>query len=246
MGFRVEDLPDTELEVLNDLLPWAFFTVDSKGRNFGKPYSSSKRAKEQTIPDRRIVDFNAKYPLAGQTVLKVGRFEGIHTCAYSELAEKVIAIDSRIENVVKTMVRCSLYGYNPEVYRVDLEEPLPNYIDLQCDVLSHIGVLYHLTDPVGHLFEISKLTGKVLLLDTHVAKKGAKLEEYSVNGESYAYMEYKEKGRKPPFAGMKDHAKWLLLECLMNVLEKCGFVGINLIEERNEKNGLRVLIYAAR
>jgi len=45
---------------------------------------------------------------------------------------------------------------------------------------------------------------------------------------------------------MYDHSKWLRLEDIMNVLRIAGFRNVNVIEERQERNGPRVLLMAER
>ena len=239
-------MSDQDLSVLNELLPWASYVLDEQGRAFGQAYSSSKRAQAQIIPDSRIVELDRRLPLKNLTVVELGCFEGHHTCALAERASRVIAIDSRIENVVKTLVRCAMFGYRPEVELVDLEEKLPDAVDLNCDVLHHVGVLYHLSDPVAHLVELCAKTSKLVMLDTHVARPDDKMSSYQSCGKTYPYFSYQEPGRAEPFAGMKDHAKWLREEDLVGLLKSCGFSQVDVSERRDERNGLRILLYATR
>lgn len=239
-------LKDGDLERLNCLLPWSSFIVDWQGRQFGKPWSSTKRALPQEIPDRRIVELHRRFPLTTRKVLEIGCFEGIHTIALSRLARQVIAVDSRIENVVKTIVRCAVFGESPTVLPWNAEERWPAEVELSCDVLHHVGVLYHLVDPVGHLNSILPHVIDAVMLDTHVAPENAELDEYAVEGRVFRYLPYREGGREEPFAGMSDHAKWLLEEDLIRMLHEAGFDEVDVAERRNERNGPRLLIYAAR
>jgi tRNA (mo5U34)-methyltransferase len=243
---RVESLPDEELVILNELLPWAAYVVDGRGRRFGAAYSATKRAEAQLVPDPRIVELDRRLPLRDLRVLEVGCFEGIHTSALCGLASSVIAVDSRVENVVKTIVRCSLLGRHPDVWRVDLEEPRNEALDLSCDVMHHVGVLYHLTDPVRHLNEYAPLVRKAIMLDTHVAPDHGRLSTYSSCGEQWSYRRYEEAGRAAPFAGMRDHAKWLRERDLVRLLVSLGFEHTDVAERRSERNGARVLIFAER
>lgn len=111
----VDDLSDADLSRLNDLLPWQCFTLDSNGRRFGKQASAKKRNLPQAIPDHRITELNRRFPLAGLSVLEVGCFEGVHTIALAGYGAKVVGIDSRIENVAKTMVRTWSFGFEATV-----------------------------------------------------------------------------------------------------------------------------------
>jgi hypothetical protein len=65
-------------------------------------------------------------------------------------------------------------------------------------------------------------------------------------GKSYPYWRYREGGRADAFSGMYDHAKWLPLATLQEVLRAAGFADIEVAEMRQERNGLRTLLFAQR
>jgi tRNA (mo5U34)-methyltransferase len=153
----VDALADEELKALNRILEWSCFTADGAGRRFGRRAWAGKRETPQPIPDPRIVLLNQKIPLAGLHVLEVGCFEGVHTIGLSRFAGKVTAVDARIENVVKTMVRCGFFECTPHVFKCDLEKAEDAARLPQADVLHHVGVFYHLVDPVAHLRTFSRL-----------------------------------------------------------------------------------------
>ena len=96
---------------------WNCFVVDSNGRRFGNQAYQNKRSQPQTIPDKRILLMDEYFSLADKHVLEVGCFEGIHTIGLSKYANRVTAVDSRIENIVKTIVRCSLFGFHPTIFK---------------------------------------------------------------------------------------------------------------------------------
>ena len=241
----VDLLPDEEFARLNAMLPWAAFVVDSHGRRFGRPYSDNKTTVAARIPDKRIVELDRRFPLASRRILELGCFEGIHTVALARAAASVVAVDGRIENVVKTAVRCAAFGCFPTVLWWDAEEPPPS-VSLEADVAHHVGVLYHLTDPVTHMIELSPLVREAILLDTHIADEGASLEVYELHGARWWYREFRESGRENPFAGLMDHAKWLSLEDLVRLLHECGFEHVDVARDKVERNGRRVTIYAHR
>ena len=241
----VEALTDEDLRELNGLLPWQCFTVDAQGRPFGRPAWQGKRVDPQQIPDPRIEQLDARFGLAGKSVLEIGCFEGVHTIALAQRAESVIAIDSRVENVVKTMVRCGFFGLRPEVFVFDVDTPdAPPLPDV--DACHHVGVLYHLVDPVAHLERLLPHVRHGIMLDTHIARPGETNAEYTVGGTTYRYSHYDEGGRADVFSGMHDHAKWLLLEDLQSILRAAGLTRIDVAEERDERNGPRILLYAER
>lgn len=243
---RVDMLSDDDVRMLNEMLPWQCFTLDGRGRRFGKPASLIKRNAPQRIPDRRIVELNRRVPLAGLHVLEVGCFEAIHTIALADHGARVTAIDSRIENVLKTVVRLWAFGLAADVFVCDVERAADFDRVPEVDVTHHVGVLYHLADPVTHLRRVMARTRKAIMLDTHYAAEGEAIRRYSVDGRDYGYKHYQEKGRAAAFAGMYDHAKWLPLDTLTSLLKEGGFPRVDVAELRDERNGPRTLIYATR
>lgn len=241
----LSELPDEELAMLNKLLPWSAFIIDEKERIFGKAYSAEKRNEPQTLPDRRIVELDRRYGLKDKRVLEAGCFEGIHTAALANLGASVAAFDGRIENVIKTLVRCWALQAKAEVFFWNLEHTQPASVDIKCDIFHHMGVLYHLTNPIAHMQATLPSVGQALMLDTHIAPEG-ELVKACENGFDYRFYNFKESGRLPPFAGLGDHAKWLALEDLVAFIRLSGFNHIDVAEQRNERNGPRVLIYAHR
>lgn len=241
----INNLKDEELERLNALLPWAAFVLDRHGRSFGQAYSPKKRSDPQVIPDPRIIELDRRYGLMGKHVLEAGCFEGIHTVGLLQKGATVSAFDGRIENVVKTLVRCWAFDVNADVFFWNLEEEKPSSASIECDILHHVGVLYHLMDPVGHLATVLPHVRHAVMLDTHIAPEAEGTQAES-DGFAYRYINFKEAGRAPPFAGLGDHAKWLGLDDLVGFLEHSGFGSVDVAERRDERNGLRVLIYAHR
>lgn len=240
----VELLDDSDLESLNALLPWHCFTVDRKGRPLGRPAWSGKRDAPELIPDRRIELFHERFGLTDSHVLEVGCFEGIHTIALCDRAGRVTAVDGRIENVVKTIVRCSMFDRHPTVLTCDLERPETAASWLQADLCHHVGVLYHLSDPVRHLRRLGAWTGRGLMLDTHYSEPESTDDAYEVDGERFAFKRFGE--GTDPFSGMESHAKWITLDDIERVLNSAGFDTVEIVERRQERNGPRVLLFAEK
>ena len=242
----VDLLSDSDLIELNDILNWNCFTVDRHGRRFGNAAWQGKRNKPEVIPDRRILLLNDRFDLATKHVLEFGCFEGSHTIGLCQYAKKVTAIDARIENVVKTIVRCAFFGYCPIVFKWDVEEKPLDLDLLETDVAYHIGVLYHLKDPVRHLLDLGRFIQRGLLMDTHYALEEEVRESYEVNGRVYRYKRYREPDSSEVFAGIYDHSKWLMLHDITDSLSQAGFTKVEVIERRNERNGPRVLLIGER
>lgn len=242
----VDILNDEDLAELNNMLHWNCFTSDSHGRRFGMAAWGSKRDKPETIPDQRIVMMNDRFDLSDKHVLEVGCFEGIHSLGLLQYARKVTAVDARMDHVVKTIVRCAMFGYTPTVFGYDVESIPSDVSLLQADLVHHVGVLYHLKNPVGHLLDLGRYIKNGVMLDTHYCLAEDATEKYSVQGKEYAYKRYLEYGKKEAFSGMYDHSKWLLLEDIVACLKETGFDQVEIIEKRDERNGPRVLLFAER
>ena len=243
---HVDRLSDDDLSELNRLLSWKCFTTDAAGRRFGMPARIDKRNVPQQIPDYRTPLLQAEFSLEDKHVLEIGCFEGVHTVGLAMLARQVTAVDSRIENVVKTMVRTGFYGFPVQVFRCDIEDSQDRSRLPRVDIVHHIGVLYHLKDPVSHLLSLGDLARVGVMLDTHIAKPEEASLSYVASGRKIPYKHYREGGLADPFAGMYDHAKWLTVDTIRSLLGEAGFGKVRIAEERNERNGPRVLLFAAR
>lgn len=241
----LDGLDDGDLERINHLLPWQCFTVDGRGRRLGKAAWAGKRVQPQAIPDPRIERLDELIGLSGRHVLEVGCFEGVHTIALADRAARVTALDARVDNVVKTAVRCSLYGVHVDVDVCDLEKEPPGSERLACDVVHHAGVLYHLLDPVTHLKTLLAGVRHGLMLDTHYARDDEVDATYRAAGRDWQVRDFREGGRQDVFSGMYDVARWLRLSDLRLIVEEAGFE-VLVEEPRNERNGARLLLVAVR
>jgi tRNA (mo5U34)-methyltransferase len=228
------------------LLPWAAYVVDAKGRKFGNAYSTIKRNVAQEIPDRRIVELNKRYGLKNKTILEVGCFEGIHTIALANQGANVVAVDGRIENVLKTIVRCHFFDVVAKVQWWDLEKNKPANVTSKCDILHHVGVLYHLADPIAHLDTLLDDVGSVIMLDTHVAPHTGERVRTNHKDFGYSCTLFNESGREAPFAGLTPTARWVDSNDLLSFVKSKGFSHAEIAEHRDERNGPRVLIFAHR
>jgi tRNA (mo5U34)-methyltransferase len=238
-------LGDSDLIELNNILNWNCFTLDRGGRRFGNAAWQGKRSSPEVIPDSRILLLNDRFELATKHVLEIGCFEGIHTIGLCQYAKKVTAIDARIENVVKTIVRCAFFGFRPTVFTCNVEDGMVDTASIEADVACHIGVLYHLKDPVRHLLNLPTFIREGVLLDTHYATEEEAQKTYEANGKEYRYKKYREVNSSV-FSGVYDHAKWLRLTDIVQILSDSGFKRVDIVETRKERNGARALLLGQR
>ncbi|PUE35478.1 DUF1698 domain-containing protein [Limnohabitans sp. Hippo4] len=238
-----EHLSDLDLAVLNRLLPWKCFTEDSLGRKLGHQAWEGKRSESQEIPDLRIIKLNEIISLANKSVLEVGCFEGVHTIGLLSFTPTVVALDSRIENVTKTLTRCSAYGVFPKTYVLDIDNEEQTTSLPEFDILHHVGVLYHLLDPVTHLNKLLPKIQTAVLLDTHYATEEMANQ---TNEAGYKYFEYKELGYDDVFSGMASTSKWLLKTHIFELLTKNGFSSLTVLSDKIERNGPRISLVASK
>ena len=243
-GSVLRTISNEQLSDFNLLLPWSAVTPDEDGRNVGRPWANHKRSTVSPLPEKRHRLFDAVLPLAGRHVLEVGCFEGIHTLSLIDFGARVTAVDARMENILKTLCRLWIYGRTADVVLWNLELAAPATAPDAWDVLHHIGVLYHLTDPVGHLNTLLARTREAVLLDTHIAQDVASTDGVYASGERY--FTFSERPTSGPFAGMEDHAKWLVLEDLVELLRRNGFGRVEVVNDRQERNGRRICLFAFR
>ena len=238
------NLPDSDLEEINTMLPWYAAAPLPDGRLLGRlDARAGKRKQPGRIPDKRIVRLNDVVPLRSLRVIEVGCFEGIHTMGLLQFSDDVTAIDVRPINVVKTAIRVSLSGLRARVAVQDVEKLDPNFG--RFDLMFHCGVLYHLLNPAEQLLTMGALVEHVFL-DTHVARDEPKISERVIGSTTYQGAFHDEGGWSDPFSGRDPTAFWLTLDSVKSLLKAAGFVKQDLWEVREERNGPRISLLASK
>jgi 2-polyprenyl-3-methyl-5-hydroxy-6-metoxy-1,4-benzoquinol methylase len=241
--FRKLKIPDSTLSEINSMLDWRAGTL-LDGRILGRlGVTPGKRTSPGRIPDYRIEKLHQLVNLTGKSILEVGCFEGIHTLGLKLYSDDVTAIDIRPLNVVKTLARLSMHGANAKVFVADVEELSAEFG--QFDVVFHCGVLYHLMSPVEHLLSLGPVCNTIFL-DTHVARDEAAIIERKAGEFLYRGAYHGEADWLDPFSGKDAQSFWLTKESLREALLGAGFSLLTLIEDREERNGPRVAILAAK
>jgi len=229
---RISCFDDASYSKLDVMLPWTSYLDFHNGHTMGTPWSSRKRGKAQPFPDSLIVKLNERIPLHDLSILEVGCYEGHHSASLALYSNDVWAIDGRIENVIKTLVRTWVSNCEDRVKTnlVDLEK-----YNLQSamrilgrvepfDLIYHRGVLYHLSHPVQHLKECANISKRYIYLHTQIANNEAANMDIIVDDSKYRVFQYKEpKVSVSPFSGITTHAYWLTQDSLLNALDKLGF-----------------------
>lgn len=252
---RLVSFDQANLERLNTLLPWSSFVNLGPRGVIGAPWSAAKRQVPTVVPDRLVEQLNQRVPLAGLSVLELGCFEGHHSLSLAQHAAQVWAIDGRIENVIKTLVRVWMAGQERKVsvQLLDLEQaPLRDQLAAlgrtePFDVLHHRGVLYHLSNPVDNLVQCGEVTRRHLYLHTQIAAPGQADATLEHTTGSYEVFRYRERSAGfAPFAGITAYAHWLTRASLEQLLKTIGFPKVEVLAENQERNGLRLELIASR
>ncbi|MFT3755786.1 MAG: DUF1698 domain-containing protein [Pseudoxanthomonas sp.] len=228
---------------INKSLPWYAATALPDGRVVGSLNARrGKREVLEPIPDKRITRLDEAVGLEGKRVLELGCFEGIHTIGLCSCGADVTAVDLRVQNVIKTHARLSVYGVSADVFVLDVEDPavrLPRF-----DVVFHCGVLYHLEEPVQHLRRLLPLCDAIYL-DTHIAREEESSAVLESGGRTYHGRHFIEGGWADPFSGRGAGAFWLRLSDIEAILAEEGFA-CDVWGVREERNGPRVGLFGLR
>jgi 2-polyprenyl-3-methyl-5-hydroxy-6-metoxy-1,4-benzoquinol methylase len=243
-----------QIEKLNSLLPWSTL-VSYGGTLQGAPWDNKKRSSVHRIPDTHIEELRPR--IEGKRILEIGCHEGVYTLGLAKYAKSVVALDGRVDNIIKTLVRVWLANKLGaiQVVCMDLEElNVPRLAKADgegyvFDLIHHNGVLYHLSNPLAHLDNIlDNNPSRVLFLDTHVAGEMQCEDAYHHDGITYNVHKYAEPASRTysPFAGITTESTWLRVDDLVNYLCKKGFATIEQKAIREERNGLRCRIICKR
>lgn len=232
---------DAALAEFNAMFEWRAAAALPDGRLLGA-LTEEKRPHVNAIPDRRIQMLDKFIGLRDRDVLEIGCFEGIHSVGLCSFGARLTAIDVRPANVAKTLLRLSLHGQSARVAVADCESLPP---DTRFDTVFHFGVLYHLMNPVEHIHQLAGLC-EYLYLDTHYALEATVNTRMRYEGVTYAALEVDEGGWHDPFSGKDATAVHLSYRSLMTALSAAGFANQRTVQFRDERNGPRVLILAAK
>lgn len=155
-------LSDQQLEDLQDAIAWETAMRLSDGRVLGRP---GKRGTISEPGDFRVRALESKLGLADKRVLELGCHEGIHTVQLASVAGEVVGVEVRPKNVVGALTRLFVHDVrNARIVLGDVRDLEASFGTF--DVLFHVGVLYHLLDPVEHLYRVAPMADAILL-DTH-------------------------------------------------------------------------------
>jgi tRNA (mo5U34)-methyltransferase len=237
-------LTDLELQGFQTALDWKTGLQLPDGRLLGV---AGKRGKVSVGVDPRVQLVADRLQPRHKHILELGCCEGIHTVQLARICRHVTALEVRPSNIACALVRLFVHDVHNATVKLwdvrDLDESFGRF-----EILFHVGVLYHLIDPVEHLFRIRELANE-LVLDTHVCLDDTRFPRADVtyDGRTYrAHLYEGESGWFERFSGLEPNSRWLHRDALLQVLRDAGFATADLVDERIERNGPRVTLLARR
>ncbi len=123
-----------------------------------------------------LANLNLPMSLEGRSVLDIGAFDGFYSFeAAKRGARRVLATDSYVWNGHWTQAGFLLareaLGLDDfvEDRNIDVMDLSPEALGETFDVVLFLGVLYHLSDPIGALRRVASVCDGLLLLETETA-----------------------------------------------------------------------------
>lgn len=237
----MQNWTDDQLAEFQAAHSWSTARPIPDGRMLGAGKTGTSRS------DPRVEAVRARLG-EGLRVLEVGACEAQHTVLLAPFCREVVAIEVRPKNVVGALIRQLVNGVrNVQNLVMDVRDvPVESG---PFDLVFHVGVLYHLPNPVEHLYQIGRLGASALLLDTHYATDA--LEKFPLrtichDGESYRARIYREKGWADAFSGVEGSSAWLYREDLLALVAGIGLPRIEILRDEQERNGPRIGLLARR
>jgi tRNA (mo5U34)-methyltransferase len=234
---------DRQLSDFQSAVAWKTGYELPDGRLLGVP---GKRGNVARGLDPRVRAVMDHLEPAGKRILEIGCCEGGHTVQLAATCAEVVGLDVRPHNIVGALVRSFVHGVSNVRFGVaDVRDIGDNYGTF--DIVFHVGVLYHLDDPVAHLARIAALAPD-LMLDTHYADDSLDWPstELTHAGRRYAARLYREGGWDDVFSGAQPTSAWLIRDDLFRCLRDVGYSSIQLLDDRMERNGPRLTLIARR
>lgn len=234
-------LTDQQLHDFQTALAWKTGAALPDGRTLGVP---GKRGNVTAGTDPRVRLVLERLQPADKTVVEFGSCEGIHTVQLAGVCKSIVGLEVRPHNVACALAR--LFVHDVRNARLELRDVRDADARLGTfDIAFHVGVLYHLTDPVSHLARVAGMAPD-LVLDTHYATDdlGWPRTELAWGGKTYRGRVYREGGWAEVFSGVEPTAVWLYRDDLLQLLRDVGYDTVEVTDDRRERNGPRFTVLA--
>ena len=133
--------------------------------------------------------------VSGNTVLDIGAWDGFFSFQAEKFgASKVVAVDPFMWNGnqwgSKKGFTLAQQALNSKVQDIDLDSISEIETFDPFDVVLFLGVFYHLKDPLTLLEKVSKITNKMLILETELDMRNNDFPMMSFNYDQQVYADY--------------------------------------------------------
>ncbi len=237
-------LTQEQYEEFQSVVEWETASPLPDGRLLG---DAEKRGCLVPSPDHRIEKLAQRFGSDLDSILELGPCEGYFTVQLAKLCKRLVSVEARPKNIVCTMIRAFLYELrNVEIQLKDVRELDDSFG--RFDVLFHSGVLYHLANPVEHLFQIRHLSDRIYLETHYLSDDDVRFPRADIHyqGKCYRAVQWTELDLKDVWAGLQSTSRILYLDSLMELLRDVGFGSPEIVTQANLAFAPRVGILAER
>jgi SAM-dependent methyltransferase len=199
--------------------------------------------------------------LAGKTILELGPFEAYNTRQFETMgAAAVVSIENNRDNFLKCLIVKNIVGLRAVFLHGDMLRYL-HEADIHYDVCWASGVLYHMTDPLGLLRGVARVSN-TLFLWTHYIHPGRMNDpdvapflepekdvsvEFGGRAVQLHHRNYNQVIGRHFSGGQEAHSYWMKFDDILHVLTVLGFSQIEMgIDNPNHPSGAACFLLARR
>jgi SAM-dependent methyltransferase len=224
--------------------------------------SGLKAGMSEGFSDQRVTWAAAKLGgLAGKTILELGPFEAYNTRQFETMgAAAVVSIENNRENFLKCLIVKNIVGLQAVFLHGDMLRYL-HETDIRYDVCWASGVLYHMTDPLGLLQGIARVSNTLFLWthyvhprrtnDPEVARffEPEKDNRVQFGGRDIRlhHRNYNQPVSRNFAGGREAYSYWMKLEDILYMLTVLGFSQIEMgVDNPDHPSGAACFFLARR
>lgn len=189
--------------------------------------------------------------LAGKRVLELGPLEGGHTFMLDKAGAQVDAIEAHRTAYFRCLITKEIMGIRNARFILGDFQPWLEQPDLRYDLVVASGVLYHMRDPLGLLYAISRCTDAAFIWTMYInddSKTPSHVLDYAgMKLRLYQVVYEKPEESKSFCGGLQNRPLWFNRDDLLKVLPVLGFDQISINHEGPAGNfGQSFSIFARR
>ena len=236
-------LSESQYQEIQNALQWDMAERLPDGRILGRP---EKLGWIKDGPDHKVAYLAQRVPLHDKTVLELGSYEGDLTVQLARVSKFVTGLEVRA--VQHSLFSCTFVRARHH----QCQNRSQRRTRTRCGVWNfrrpfHAGMLYHLLNPVEHMFMMAKISD-IILLNTHYYSDelGFERDDIVHDGVTYRAAIYKEYGMDERLSGVTPTSRWLYREDLLNLMRNAGYDQIEIARDLGTKSGPKITLLAQR